>query len=78
LAATVQMKLLATGGDMLLGSGIKEHWQMHNRLATMLKKQDRPGGDRFGTMIAFIYRKTGLKFFFPRRGNSIYVHFQKL
>ena len=77
LARATGSRLLETGGDILLGAGIAHVWKVHNRLAPALGKSPRPGGDRLPDWISFFYRKTGMKFLFPRWGCSIYAFLQK-
>jgi SAM-dependent methyltransferase len=77
LGRATGLKIVELGADILLGSAISSHWQTHNRFAAALGKPGRPGGDMLGKMISLLYRKTGMKFFFPHRGNSIYGYFQK-
>jgi SAM-dependent methyltransferase len=78
LACATNLKLSRSGGDRLLGSEIEHFWKLHNRLAPVLNKKSIFGGDAVPKLVSLMYRKAGLKFFFPEWGNSIYGFFQKL
>jgi SAM-dependent methyltransferase len=78
LASVNGLKLVGSGGDVLLGSGIEHVWNIHNKLAPVLGKRPRWGGKWLPRLTSFVYRKTGMKFFFPRWGTSIYGYFQTL
>ncbi len=75
LAGAAHLELVQSGGDVLLGSGIEQLWQLHNRLACVLGKRGRWGGETLPRLVSLVYRKTGMKFLFPRRGRSIYAYF---
>jgi SAM-dependent methyltransferase len=77
LARATDLKLVECGGDILLGSGIGHAWKLHNSLAPVMGRRGYPGGEMLPRIISFVYRKTGLKFIFPRWGYSLYAHFQK-
>jgi SAM-dependent methyltransferase len=77
LAHATDLKLVECGGDVLLGSGIEQFWKLHNSLAPVVGRRGYWGGGTLPRMISFAYRKTGLKFIFPRWGYSLYAHFQK-
>lgn len=78
LATAVRMKLTKFGGDVLLGAQIEQFWNMHNQTASLVGKRGFAGGRLFPKLISLFYRKTGMKYFFPEWGNSIYGYFQKL
>ncbi len=78
LAAAVNMKLTASGGDILLGEQIEQFWNMHNQTAPIVGRRKRRGGKVFPKLVSLVYRKTGMKYFFPEWGNSIYGFFQKI
>jgi SAM-dependent methyltransferase len=78
LAAAAGFKLVKSGGDLLLGSGFETWWRLHNRLASVLGRPGYRSGVRLVKLISFVYRKTGMKFLFPRWGSSIYGYFQKV
>ncbi len=77
LAQPIGMPLIESGGDILLGGGIEQRWNLRNRLAPVVGKPRLPGGTGFPALVGFIYRKTGMKFIFPKRGSSIYAYFRK-
>jgi hypothetical protein len=78
LAASVNMKLTESGGDILVGTAIEQFWNMHNRLAPVVGRPKRRGGQLLPKAISLVYQKTGMKYFFPEWGASIYGYFQKL
>lgn len=78
LARAAQLKLLESGGDVLFGSDIEQRWKLHNRLAPALGRVGRPGGAWLPKVLSLLYRRTGMRFIFPRWGSSIYACFQKL
>ncbi len=77
LGRAAQLKRIDSGGDVLLGSDIAHLWKIHNQLAPVLGKRGWWGGDALAEVISFVYRKSGMKLWFPRRGSSIYGYFQK-
>ncbi len=76
LAQVTGLRLVESGGDMLFGTGIKGRWELHNRLCKVLGRSPRFGGDHLPGLLSLVYRKTGMRFVFPRRGSSIYAHFE--
>ena len=76
LAQESGLELMECGGDVLFGSGIEERWKLDNRLRDVLGKPRRPGGNFLPGLISFLYRKTGMRFVFPRKGTSIYAYFK--
>lgn len=77
LARVTELRLVKCGGDILLGSGIEQSWKVHNALVPVVERRSYPGGEALLRMISFAYRKTGMKFLFPRWGSSLYGYFQK-
>jgi len=77
VARAARVRLVESGGDVLVGSDFEHFWKIHNRLAPVLRKQGYWGGDGMRKFISFVYRKTGMKFVFPRWGSSIYGYFRK-
>jgi len=77
VARAARVRLVESGGDVLVGSDFEHFWKTHNRLAPVLGKRGHWGGDGMGKLISFVYRKTGMKFVFPRWGSSIYGCFKK-
>ena len=78
LAAAAGLKLIKSGGDMLLGAEFEPLWGQHNRLTALLGRPGCRSPVLLVKLISFLYRKTGMKFFFPRWGSSIYGYFQKI
>ncbi len=76
LASINSIELVGSGGDVLLGSGIEQLWNIHNKLAPVLGLRPRWGGKRLPGLLSLLYRKTGMKFFFPNWGTSIYAYFR--
>jgi len=77
LAAAAGLKLVKRGGDMFLGGSFEQLWRMHNQLAAVLGRPGHRSPVGLVKLVSFLYRKTGMKFFFPRWGSSIYAYFQK-
>jgi SAM-dependent methyltransferase len=78
LAQELNLRLVESGGDRLLGSAIEQRWKHRNRLAPVVGRPSLPGGDLLPLAVGWVYRKTGMKFLFPQRGSSVYAHFQKI
>jgi SAM-dependent methyltransferase len=78
LARAVPLRLVESGGDILVGSQLEYFWNLHNRLAPALGEPPRWGRETLPAVISFLYRKTGMKFVFPKWGCSIYACFQKI
>jgi SAM-dependent methyltransferase len=78
LALAAELRLVECGGDVLLGSAIEHLWKLNNRLSTALNRPPRFGGGLAPKLISFLYRKTGMKHFFPHWGNSIYAYFKRI
>jgi SAM-dependent methyltransferase len=76
LARAAELQLVKQGGDVLLGSQIEHFWKMNNQLAGALNKPVRFGGDLMPKIVSQLYRKTGMKYFSPHWGNSIYAYFK--
>jgi 2-polyprenyl-3-methyl-5-hydroxy-6-metoxy-1,4-benzoquinol methylase len=77
LAQRLNLRLVESGGDRLLGGAIEQRWKYRNRLASIVGRPKLPGGDVIPAIIGWVYRKTGMKFVFPRLGSSVYAHLQK-
>ena len=78
LVGATKLKLVDCGGDILLGSGIAQAWKLHNNMAPVVGRRRYPGGGTLPGILSFIYRKTGMKFVFPKWGSSLYGYFQKV
>ena len=79
LAARSDLQLVASGGDMLLGSGIEHALRMRRVLNAAASKPPglQPKLHPFQKWFCLLYRKSGAKFIAPRWGYSIYAYFQK-
>jgi SAM-dependent methyltransferase len=77
LARATSLKLLESGGDILLGSAIEQLWRLQDQMAAALGQTPRLGG-RWPGLVSSVYRKTGMKWLFPHWGNSIYAYLQKI
>jgi SAM-dependent methyltransferase len=75
LARVAGVSLLESGGDQLLGSDIFYFWKLRQRLASVMGQPGK-GAASLARLVSLLYRKTGMKWFFPRRGISIYAFFQ--
>jgi SAM-dependent methyltransferase len=71
------LQWIDSGSDPVIGSQVESFWHLHHRLAEVLHKPPHPGGDRVIEGLSFLYRKLGVKYFFPRLGPSIYALFRK-
>jgi len=72
------LKIVATGADRLLGGELVYFWKLHNRLASVMNKEEYAGPELVPVMLSFLYRKLGMKFIFPRCGPSIYALYKKV
>lgn len=77
LSSRIDLNLVESGGDILLGSTITQALVSRRAHAFALGlKKNSPLG--IGTKSAiWLYRKTGLKYIAPRWGSSIWAHMQK-
>ena len=71
------LKLCGRGGDILYGCDFAGFWLQHNHLAPVLGRPPHPGGEWLPHLLSFMYRKLGCRYYFPRKGLSIYVAYQK-
>jgi SAM-dependent methyltransferase len=71
------LKLVESGGDILLGGHIEHFANLRNEIRMALGKNIALGWKILPGMISFIYRKAGCKFFFPRRGASLYGFYKR-
>lgn len=78
LSKQTGLRLVASGGDILLGSAIEHAMNMRHRLASALGKRPRTRASSWPRFVSWIYRKSGMKFIAPRWGSSIYAYFQKI
>jgi SAM-dependent methyltransferase len=76
LGRAANLRVVKKGGDLLLGSGLPQLWEMHNRLAPILGQPERRGTLGLIKFASQLYRKMAMKWLFPRWGPSIYAYFQ--
>lgn len=76
LGRAANLRVIEKGGDLLLGSELPRLWEAHNRLAPIVGLPRRKGSPWLVKLFSQIYRKTALKWVFPRWGQSIYAYFQ--
>ena len=77
LGSACGLTTVARGADVLYGRGIQEFWLTHNRLAAVVGREPHRGGVWLPKTISFLYRKLGVRDYFPRRGLSIYSAYRK-
>jgi SAM-dependent methyltransferase len=77
LARASGLNLVASGGDVLVGSAIEHFWRCHNRLAPALGRARRPGGAWLPRLLSQVYRKTGMKFLCRAWGESLYAYYHR-
>ena len=75
LATVSGLTLVESGGDHLLGSEILYFRELQQRLAPILGQAAKGVG--LIRLLTLFYRKTGMKWLFPRRGMSIYAYFER-
>ena len=78
LAKAAHLRLVSSGGDLLLGSDLEHFWRIRNRLAATAGKKAKPAIPIWFKPATFLYRKTGMKFLFPRCGISIYGYLARI
>ncbi len=80
LSKQTGLRLVKSGGDILLGSAIEHTMLMKTRLAYALDERPRAKAQPrcWPGVVSWIYRKSGMKFIAPRWGSSIYVYLQKI
>jgi 2-polyprenyl-3-methyl-5-hydroxy-6-metoxy-1,4-benzoquinol methylase len=77
LGAKCGLRIVARGADILYGAGLAGFWLAHNRMAVAIGRSPHPGGEWLPKILSFVYRKLGCRYYFPRRGLSIYVAYRK-
>jgi SAM-dependent methyltransferase len=77
LSRQTNLRLVKSGGDLLLGTGIQQSILLRQRFASALGKRPRTKASSWPGFVSWIYRKSGLKFIAPRWGSSIYLYLQK-
>ncbi len=78
LARQTNLRLIGSGGDLLLGSWLKQTLHLRHQLAAVLEQRPIPKPSTWPGLASWIYRKCGIKYIAPRWGNSIYAYFQKI
>lgn len=78
LSKQTGLRLVGSGGDILLGSGIEHTMLTKRRLAAVLEKRSRTQSGLWPNLVSWLYRKSGAKFIAPRWGSSIYAYLQKI
>jgi SAM-dependent methyltransferase len=78
LSRQTGLRLIGSGGDMLLGAGMEQQIHLHHRLASVLGRRPRTRPSSWPGIVSWIYRKSGMKFIAPRWGSSIYACLQKI
>lgn len=76
LGARAGLAVTATGTDRMHGNELFHFWTLHNRLASRLGQKRYRGGRLLPQCLSWIYRKTGCRYFLPRRGANIYAFYQ--
>jgi SAM-dependent methyltransferase len=77
LSQMLNMRLVTSGCDTLLGGELKTRWLLHNRLAALHGRRPLPGGSWLPSALSYLYRKAGLKHLFPGAGPSTYCFLQR-
>ena len=77
LASRTNLRLIGSGGDLLIGSSARQ-LHLHHRLAFAIGKRRHNQIGAWLDILSWIYRKTGMKFIAPRWGSSIYAYLQKV
>lgn len=74
LARLAGLRVLKTGGNRLLGSELETNLLGHRRFCQILQKPYHGLSPRAVKILCFLYRKLGMKHFFPARGHGIYCY----
>lgn len=77
LMARAGLSVVGEGSDILVGKAFEDFLPMQNRLARAIGRKPYPLDERGARVLSFVYRKLGLKHFFPRLGLSLYIIAQK-
>jgi len=77
LAAKTRLSPVKAGGDVLLGSRIEQVIQSQRQMEAVIGKRPPGKAPAWPHWLSWLYRKTGMKHFFPHRGDSIYVFLLK-
>jgi len=77
LASRTNLRLETSGGDLLLGTAINHTFSWHTKLSAAINRRPVPKAGAWLGLFSWGYRKSGMKYFAPRWGSSIYAFFQK-
>lgn len=72
------MRVIRRGGNQLLGRDLETVLLANRTDCLALGKKYRGPGVTLTKLLAFAYRKTGLKHFFPSQGHSIFCYLQRI
>jgi SAM-dependent methyltransferase len=78
LANAVKLRLILVQADVLLGRDLEKIWSLQRRLAVAINHRAATPPTTAIRLLSLLYRKLGLKFFFPRVGSSIQAYFTQL
>jgi len=78
LARKTHLRVVKTGGDLLLGSGIQMTLLEHRQDCLTLRKPYHGPPPFLIKLLCFIYRKTGLKYLVRSQGHSIHCYLQRI
>lgn len=78
LAKQTNLTLTGSGGDTLLGARIEQVILMNHRLASALGRRRCGNAISWPGWVSWVYRKSGMKYFFPHWGDSIFAYLQKI
>ena len=78
LARKTHLRVVKTGGDPLLGSGIQMTLLEHRQDCLTLRKPYHGPPPFLIKPLCFIYRKTGMKYFVRSQGHSIHCYLQRI
>lgn len=74
LAQQTGLRVIATGGDRLLGADLERNLLEHRKFCQTLQIPHHGLSPSTVKTLCFLYRKTGMKYFFPSQGHSIYCY----
>ncbi len=75
LAEAAKLRLVMIQSDVLFGRDIEKIWLLQRRLAAAIERPPAAPPSFIIKSLSFVYRKTGVKFLFPRLGSSIQAYF---
>lgn len=74
LARQTGLSVLKTGGNRLVGTELEMNLLEHRKFCQALGKPHHGLSPRAIKALSFLYRKLGMKYFFPSQGHSIYCY----